>query len=130
MYAKERRARPLETTVGMLSDDRRAFQTIKDNLLYSSMGVRMELDPEGLLAGKCQEQINVLDQRIESRAGALANERRQFVQTEREKDEWASPSGDGGWLCPKSPTGVCTYEDPEDHMNDTCDHCGFPEERK
>ncbi len=130
MYAKERKARPLEAFCTELYQQKQAFENVKANLLHGPFTVRAALDPQGYLAAKCEEQIVEIDQRLESRAEALAAERRQFVQTERKKDRWASPSAPGeGWLCPDSPTGVCTYEN-DTPIHDNCDHCGFPEERK
>jgi hypothetical protein len=130
MYAGERKARPLEAFCIGLSQQKRAFEDIKANLLHGPFTVRAELDPQGYLAAKCEEQIVEIDQRLESRAEALAAERRQFVQAERKKDKWASPSAPGeGWLCPDSPTGICTYEN-DTAIHDHCDYCGFPEERK
>lgn len=131
MYAKERKVRPLEVFCTGLSQQKRAFEIIKANLLNGPSAVRAELDPQGCLAAKCEEQLVEIDQRLESRAEALATERRQFVQAEREKDEWASPSAPGeGWLCPDSPTGVCIHDNDLSTFNDNCDHCGMPEERK
>lgn len=132
MYAKERKARPLEAyRMGQL-DNIRDFKLLRDSLHNALVVALLETEDAGhALEHRVHAKIAELEQRIESRAGALANERRQFVLAEREKDCWASPSAHGeGWLCIFSPTGVCTYEDPEDTMNDNCDHCGFPEERK
>jgi hypothetical protein len=36
-----------------------------------------------------------------------------------------------GWWCPKSPNHICDYEQPDgDYDEDSCRHCGKPEERK
>lgn len=131
LYAKERKARPLETFCALLWQDRRAFDDIMGHLLHGSATVRVALDPQGCLAEKCYQQIEEINQRLDSRAEALANERREFVRSERKKDKWASPSAAHvGWLCPESPTGICSYEYRGGYSEDTCDHCGFPEERK
>lgn len=54
------------------------------------------------------------------------------------KDEWFS-SGctcencglDGGWYCPKSPSGQCDYEQKDGSVDpDHCVWCGMPDERK
>jgi hypothetical protein len=59
-----------------------------------------------------------------------AKKRREKVRLARVTDDWASPSGPGGWLCPKSATGYCWYDDEIDPLNDHCMDCGFPRERK
>lgn len=130
MYADERKARPLEVVFKYQTRDRDAFSLIKRLLLHTSLTVRGELDPQGYLVGRCRDRIEVIDQSLASKAEELAEERRKFVQAARDADEWASPHATGGgWLCPESPTGVCTYDNPE-AQDDFCDHCEFPEERK
>ncbi len=128
MYAKERRARPLECAVRMLLTERQSYVTMRHALMDDT--VTRNLDPEGTLAIRVERAIDGLETRVESRAEALATERREFCKAERERDRWESPSCPEGWLCPDSPTGVCSYNDPEDTMNDICDFCGDPEERK
>ena len=34
------------------------------------------------------------------------------------------------WKCPKSPIGLCVYDDCEDQYHDECIFCHEPEERK
>lgn len=34
------------------------------------------------------------------------------------------------WTCPKSPVGLCIYNDVRDGIHDFCLFCGDPEERK
>jgi hypothetical protein len=125
MYAKERKERPFETRHIHLERARCAYAEIISALINEA--VSDDLDPEGLLVEKASQRMSDLECRIESIAGVLATERRDFCQAERRKDKWASPSCGDGWLCPDSPTGVCTYENG--HYDD-CDHCGFPDERK
>jgi hypothetical protein len=38
-------------------------------------------------------------------------------------------SDSGRWVCTRSPSGMCEYED-DDVCCDTCNHCGDPDERK
>jgi hypothetical protein len=59
-----------------------------------------------------------------------AKARREKVRMARVTDDWASPYGDEGWLCPTSPTGYCWYDSDNDPLNYNCLGCGFPEERK
>ncbi len=128
MYAKERKARPLEVAVRLIASELDSYIKLRHGLMDDS--VSRNLDPDSTLAVKVERKIAECEQRIESRAEALGTERRQFAEAERESDRWASPSCPEGWLCHLSPTGVCSYNDPEDFMNDTCDFCGDPEERK
>ncbi len=44
-------------------------------------------------------------------------------------EELVAPPIDWSWDCPTSPTGKCEYAD-DDFMEDSCIHCGQPEERK
>ena len=85
------------------------------------------VDPTGSCALKTEQLIEDAHKTIEELTPKLGEERREFVQAERVKDKWASPSCLDGWMCPDSPTGACEYEggDP-----DSCDYCGHPEERK
>jgi hypothetical protein len=36
----------------------------------------------------------------------------------------------GDWKCKKSPIGFCIYDIEEDPEQDSCIHCGYPDERK
>ena len=85
------------------------------------------LDPEGKFATKVQKFLDEATSGIEMLTPELGRQRREHVQAERKRDEWASPFCIDGWMCPKSPTGACEYKNGD---FDTCDHCGFPEERK
>jgi hypothetical protein len=35
-----------------------------------------------------------------------------------------------GWRCKKSPTQYCIYNEIDDPFQDSCIHCGYPDERK
>jgi hypothetical protein len=40
---------------------------------------------------------------------------------------------DGGWWCPSSPSHCCEYEEQTEgapHAEESCIHCGEPDERK
>jgi hypothetical protein len=125
MYAKERKARPLEVAVRLIASERESYVQLRQGLMDAT--VSRNLDPDSTLAVKVERKIAECEQRIESRAEALGTERRQFCKAERESDRWESPSCPEGWLCPESPTGVCEYEKGD---WDCCDFCGDPGERK
>ncbi len=97
------------------------------HILFGLMNIGDVIDPEGTFGARTQEYLNSAKIAIEELTPKLCKERREFVQAEREKDEWASPSCIDGWMCPESPTGACEYENGD---MDECDHCGYPEERK
>ena len=53
------------------------------------------------------------------RSGWKAHEK--HLEDAKKQEEW-----DWRWDCDKSPSGKCEYEEDDD----SCDHCGEPEERK
>ncbi len=85
------------------------------------------VDPTGVCRLKTEQLIEDAHEAIGELTPRLSKERREFVQAERVKDRWASPSCLDGWMCPYSPNGACEYENGD---QDSCDHCHFPEERK
>ena len=101
----------------------RQCNKVKDGLV----GTRHILDPLGMVHSRCDGLIAEAEKGLSNIVDKLAEERKELVTAERKKDEWASPSCADGWLCPDSPTGVCSYENGD---MDACDHCVFPDERK
>lgn len=97
------------------------------HILFGLKSIGDVLDPEGKFAAKVEKFLNEAHSGIELLTPELGKQRREHVQAERRKDKWASPSCIDGWMCPKSSTGACEYENGDPH---DCDHCGFPEERK
>ncbi len=118
-----RKACPNESMVKGLSFRANEAQ----HILFGLMNIGDVIDPEGTFRARTQEYLNSAKIAIEELTPKLGKARRDFVQAEREKDEWASPSCIDGWMCPKSPTGACEYDNGD---IDECDHCGFPEKRK
>ncbi len=125
MYKKERERRPLEAAVRKFAHELRAYMDMRNALMDDT--VSRNLDPESTLAVRVERKIAELEQKIDSRAEALATERREYAAEMRKIDRWDSPSSPEGWLCHLSPTGVCKYENGD---WDCCDYCGDPEERK
>ncbi len=114
--------RPNEKIFRDMSEIIRQCKKVKEGLV----GTRHILDPLGMVASRCDNLISEAEKGLSNIVDKLAKERKDIVVAERKKDEWASPSCAEGWLCPDSPTGVCQYQKDWD----SCDHCGFPEERK
>ncbi len=118
-----RKACPNESMVAGLSF--RANEA--KHILCGLMNIGDVIDPAGTFRARTLEYRDSAKIAIEELTPKLWKDRREFVQAERKKDEWASPSCLDGWMCPKSPTGACEYENGD---MDECGHCGFPEERK
>ena len=115
----------IEETVRGLRQYRKGLKDVRSGL--SQEVVALSLDPDGELMNRCEELISNVTRAIEDMGEDLAHERLTLIIAERKKDKWASPSCYDGWLCPDSPSGVCSYEDD---IEDDCQHCGFPSERK
>ncbi len=96
-------------------------------ILFGLKAIGDVVDPGGKFAANVEKFLNEARSGIELLTPELGRQRREHVEAERRRDEWASPSCLDGWMCPKSPTGACEYENGD---MDECDHCGFPEERK
>ncbi len=118
-----REACPNESIVRGLSSSLKEAQ----HVLFGLKTIGEIVDPTGQCTLKTEQYLEDAHEAIEELTPKLGEERRKFVQAEREKDTWASPSCVDGWMCPGSPTGACEYENGD---MDSCDHCGFPEERK
>jgi hypothetical protein len=118
-----RKACPTEAIVRSVSFRLKEAQRV----MFGLKTIGEIVDTTGVCRLKTEQFIEDAHESIGELTPRLSKERREFVQAERVKDRWASPSCIDGWMCPDSPNGACEYEggDP-----DRCDHCGFPEERK
>ena len=97
------------------------------HILFGLKNLGNVIDPNGECAVRTQQLLDQANSDITRLTPELGKQRREHVQTERKKDEWASPSCIDGWMCPDSLSGACEYENGDP---DNCDYCGFPEERK